>query len=116
MQEVKKYPVQPRVSLVNRVTHTAFSMDLCVTDPPRMTLTRNSGFAKYYMYAVDWNGFKNGKKGSGSIPIRLHASEMHSGRKLGRAVVSHYILTYMTCNETKAKLVHIIDRISHYNF
>jgi len=38
MQEVKKYPVQPRVSLVNRVTHTVFSMDLCVTDPPRYDL------------------------------------------------------------------------------
>lgn len=54
-----------------------------------MTLTRNSGFAKYYMYAVDWNGFKNGKKGSDNIPTQLYASAMHSGRKLGRAVVSH---------------------------
>lgn len=54
-----------------------------------MTLTRNSGFAKYYMYAVDWNGFKNGKKGSDNIPTQLYSAAMHSGRKLGRAVISH---------------------------
>jgi len=63
VQEVKKYLVQSRVSPISRVTHHVFN-GLEYQTLHDMTLTRNSGFAKYYMYGVDWNGFKNGKKGS----------------------------------------------------